>query len=341
VTRPFAIACVAAASLVLSLAEPAAADEAQAKKLFVSATNKYDKRDFEGALAEYQRAYEAFPRAKILLNIGATYLKLGRKADAANHFARYVGDGRAEKKRVRKIRAELARLDKQVGRLRLDVRVAGGEVQVDGVAVGDSPLSHVMRVEPGSHTVYVTVAQDGWEKTEPVTVAAAETLAVVLVRDAAGNVTSTSAPPTGDDPRAEPTLTQAVEADSAPGRLGIYVRTDVDAKGRGAVVAPGLSLEMTDHIEAFAGALAGGNFGGEIGARVGFGSYSIRPVLTVAAPLFFDDGARPGARGAVGASWSMGRFEASVDVGAAHAFSVPDNHVKTVVLASAGVSMKL
>jgi tetratricopeptide (TPR) repeat protein len=129
-------------------------------------------------------------------------------------------------------------------------------------------------------------------------------------------------------------------------RLSAFARVDMDGTTRsGAVLAPGIAIRIARSPvawEVLVAGLVGGNAGFEPGARVSFGSGALRPSVVVAAPLFFAEGLRPGVRGAAGVLIGLfGSWYASVEVGVAHALSVPDGIQSTVLLGSVGLELRI
>lgn len=110
-------------------------------------------RGHEQALANFLDAYAKDPSPRILLDIGATLRDMGRLADAANTYHRYVVDPGADASRIAEVKALLQRLDDQLTLLTVRVTPPGSEVSIDGgpfIAVGKSLLT---RVRPGIHLV--------------------------------------------------------------------------------------------------------------------------------------------------------------------------------------------
>lgn len=155
-----------------ALAQDAEEADERARTLFDQATTKLDGGDLPGALSDYRAAYALAPRAKILLNIGAVLLELGRTVEAANTFADYLARDDADPDRVQAVRDTLAGLDRSLGVISLDVAIAAREVLLDDVAIGSSPLRQTLRAAPGRHVV-VLRAGDGARASYPVDVIAA------------------------------------------------------------------------------------------------------------------------------------------------------------------------
>ncbi|HUH05101.1 MAG TPA: hypothetical protein VML75_24050 [Kofleriaceae bacterium] len=201
---------VAAIGLVLGSSRFAAADDdasEDARALFDQATAKLDRGDLGGALADYRAAYELAPRAKILLNIGAILLELGRTVEAANTFADYLERADADRARVPAVRDTLAGLDRDLGIISLDVALANRQVFVDDTPVGSSPLRRTVRAAPGRHAV-VLRGGDGVRASYPIEVTAGGKHQLVVA-------TPTVEPPA---PRSGSTSTNLIAPAQAEGR---------------------------------------------------------------------------------------------------------------------------
>ena len=110
---------------------------------------------YEQALANFLEAYNKFPSPKILLNIGSTLRDMGRLADAANSYQRYLADPATGPERIAEVKALLVKLDDQLTLLTLRVAPKGSEVSIDGgpfIPVGSTLQT---RVRPGLHLVRV------------------------------------------------------------------------------------------------------------------------------------------------------------------------------------------
>jgi len=115
----------------------------------------FDRKDFACAVEKYQAAFTLFPSARTLLNLGLALMPMGRDEEAADAFSRYlVGDLPGfSKAQAKKVKNELSRLGRKLGRLGVAIAEPGAEVRIDGRAVGASPLPNAVHVRPGTHRV--------------------------------------------------------------------------------------------------------------------------------------------------------------------------------------------
>src|SRR5215470_4350137 len=112
-------ACALPCAVATAQPAPPVADKADARSLMQSGLKLYAAQDYLGALAVFRTAYTRFPSAKILINIGTTLVKLGRRADAANAYQHYLDSTDTDPARQAEVTAVLADLDASVGRLEL------------------------------------------------------------------------------------------------------------------------------------------------------------------------------------------------------------------------------
>ena len=151
----------ALADALTSIAQDPAirADDPQARPLaqalMAEGVRQLQTQAYDQALANFLEAYNKLPSPKILLNIASTLRDMGRLADAANTYARYLADPATGPERVAEVKDLLNKLDEQLAIVTIRVFPRGSEVSLDGgpfVAVGASLLT---RVRPGIHLVRV------------------------------------------------------------------------------------------------------------------------------------------------------------------------------------------
>jgi len=133
--------------------EPATRVLAQA--LMTEGVKQLQVRSYDQALANFLEAYSRFPSPKILLNVASTLRDMGRLADAANTYQRYLVDPSTGAERVAEVKEILLRLDEQLTILTIRVFPRGSDLSIDGgpfIAVGSSLLT---RVRPGIHLVRI------------------------------------------------------------------------------------------------------------------------------------------------------------------------------------------
>jgi hypothetical protein len=137
----------------ISVDNPATRPLAQA--LMTEGVKQLQARAYDQALANFLEAYAKFPSPKILLNVASTLRDMGRLADAANTYQRYLSDPATGSERVAEVKDLLIRLDEQLTILTVRVSPRGSDISIDGgpfIAVGSSLVT---RVRTGLHLVRI------------------------------------------------------------------------------------------------------------------------------------------------------------------------------------------
>ena len=137
---------------------PTVVEDAQAS--FRAAVEAYAAGDVETALEEFERAYRLAPSYKILFNLGQVAYQRRDYVLAARYFTRYLGEGGdlVEPARRAEVERELARLRTHIGELEIVGADAGGDVFVDDVRVGVTPLRAPLAATVGRRRVEVVEA---------------------------------------------------------------------------------------------------------------------------------------------------------------------------------------
>src|SRR5262245_16792472 len=76
--------------------------KAAAKKLLAAGDRKFARADYDGALAEYMAAYDAYPDMRIYYAVAGAEEKLGRHMDAYRHYAQLLEEGADLKPELRR-----------------------------------------------------------------------------------------------------------------------------------------------------------------------------------------------------------------------------------------------
>ena len=150
-----------------------------AQALMAEGVRQLKAQAYDQALANFLEAYNKLPSPKILLNIASTPRDMGRLADAANTYQRYLTDPVTGPERVAEVKELLLKLDAQLTILTVRVFPRGSDVSIDAgpfVSVGSSLLTrvrtglHLVRIQKGNASNEVTV--NGFEaETKDVSVA--------------------------------------------------------------------------------------------------------------------------------------------------------------------------
>ncbi|HMJ52508.1 MAG TPA: hypothetical protein VK540_10545 [Polyangiaceae bacterium] len=203
----------------------------EARRRYERGLQLYGEGGSEGALAEFERAYQLMPAYRLLYNIALIRLQLNDYAQAIKAFQEYLAEGGPEIPSVRKSEVErhLASLKSKVGRVEVSSRARGADILVDDVVVGRVPLSEALVVNPGRRRI--TIARGGSSSTTVVTVAGQDHFKLVLGLDAPK---SQAAAPAGVAPNRAPAyvawgVTAALAAGTTvAGILALGAMSDLD-----------------------------------------------------------------------------------------------------------------
>jgi tetratricopeptide (TPR) repeat protein len=205
--------------LLVALAPPAFAADSpkqRAAKLLDEGVAQFEDGRAGEAYASFQAAYRLYPSAKILLNMGQALKAMGRNAEAAQAYERFLVEMSAQPevgdRRVSLARAGMAEVLPRIGRLRLEVQPPDALVSIDGVSQGRASQLRTIYLETGDHRVLASAA--GFlEKAALVTAVAGNEERVELVLNPV--------------PAAEPRLTEAPSL--APHRRWTWVAAGASA----------------------------------------------------------------------------------------------------------------
>lgn len=351
-TRSLAVAGLALALLVptaaLAQPQPAGEKKEDAQSLMESGVKLLSAKDYLGALAIFKTAYERFPSTKILLNIGTTLKLLGRDADAANAYQRYLDAKDADPKRQPELDKLLAKIDKTVSRIEIAATPADAQLRVDDDDWLNAVHGTVWRVAPGRHTI--TAQRDGYEaKTKAVQVTAGETASIsidlVAVTTPTQTVTSGQVQVPSQSGVSEGVHAQAtVMAPRSP--LGALVFGDFDlgtfngVNGGAALV--GATYDLHRWVVVRAAAILSEHFGGYVGGVVPILTQQYRPYVSVGMPLLFSSGPRYAIRGAGGLEYELNPHLAfAIEAGVEHLFNPQMGIKATAFVPGVGVIGRL
>ena len=213
-------------------------DSAKAAVRFQQAVELYREGSYEGALAEFRKAYQISPSYRVLYNIAQTQYALHDFVSAHRSLVQYMAEGRGEIPADRRAQVDemLAKLEERIAELRISTNVTGADIRVDGVSVGTSPLFGLVPVNVGTRTV--SAFKIGAPETvRTVTVAGRENVKVELQIDESIVTSAARAPSavSSSVPLIERTQPQAVslikttQPPVTPGRTGLIVSLSTTA----------------------------------------------------------------------------------------------------------------
>src|SRR5262249_1134767 len=109
-----------------------AATRPLAQALMTEGVRQLRARAFDQALANFLEPYANFPSPTLVVNSGWTVHDMGRLADAANTYQRYLTDPATGVERVAEVKDLLIKLDEQLTILTVRVSPHGSEISIDG-----------------------------------------------------------------------------------------------------------------------------------------------------------------------------------------------------------------
>lgn len=325
----------------------AGTDKMDAKQLMLTGVKLLEAKDYLGALAIFKDAYQRFPSAKILLNIGTTLRLLGRNDDAANAYQHYLDSKDTDPARRSEVESALAELDRTVATLAMTVSPPDAELQFTDDWV-PSEQAHVWRVPPGPITVHAR-AKGYLPSAESVNVSAGEKKSVLIalvaeprqVQPIIGVTEPELHEPMIEEPRA---------------RAGAFAIMHVSVLPKvGSALFLGGTFDVTEQL-AVEGALILGpglvssgmatlpppKIGGYAGASFAFLTGNVRPKLAAGMPIFADDGARFFVRGAGGLEYVASRhLSLTVELGLEVSLNARDDIRSTAFVPSLGAVGRL
>jgi tetratricopeptide (TPR) repeat protein len=173
------LVCLTAVARAEAPPSPAAIEEARGR--FQRGVQLFREGSFDGALAEFRKAYQVAPSYRLLYNIAQVHYELHDYVEALRAFRQYLNEGQGEvaAERRAQVEMEIAKLEARVATLEITTNVDGGEIWVDDVPVGLSPLRGPVLVNAGVRRVSITKAGRS-TAARTVTVAGGERTRVVL-----------------------------------------------------------------------------------------------------------------------------------------------------------------
>ena len=329
--------------------EPSQADldKMDAKALMQSGLRLFEAKDYLGALAVFRGAYRRFPSAKILLNIGTTLKELGRDAEAANAYQRYVDSPDSDPAKRASVLAIILELDKRLGKLEITVTPPGAEIQVNDEEWAPAEQAKLIRVTPGQFTVNARKDKHQTEAKQA-QIGASETAQLAF--------TLTPLPEQKqvvDVPVVEDSGGVHFEAEPTRSRIGVLVLGHIDVPlddhPRGGAILLGATGDVTQQLRAHAALIIGPTAESDVtlsgmyaGASFAFLSGKLRPTASAGFPVFFSNGARFAIRGAGGIEYQLNKHVALIaELGLEYVFNPEPMYESNVFVPAIGASGRL
>lgn len=221
---------IALTALFVQTARAQSPDETSAGRAavrFQQAVELYREGSYEGALAEFRKAYQLSPSYRVLYNIAQTQYALHDFVGAYKSIKQYIAEGGNDITADRRTQVDemSMKLAERIAHLQIITNVAGADIRVDDVSVGKSPLTETLPVNVGTRKVSAVKA-GAPEAVRVVTVAGKEILRVDLrVDESLTSATSRAAAPAS----AHANLVTRTEPPSTPGHTGLIVSVSTTA----------------------------------------------------------------------------------------------------------------
>lgn len=137
----------------------ARAQSPEARAHFARGLELYDEGRLVEALAEFEEAYRIAPTPALLFNLAQLHADLGHAVEATDAYEGFLRDAGPSDAELRgDAERALAVQRARIGRLSVEVSVAGARVFLDDAELGTSPLAEPVRVSAGEHVVMAQIA---------------------------------------------------------------------------------------------------------------------------------------------------------------------------------------
>jgi hypothetical protein len=141
----------------------------------------YREGGYEGALAEFRKAYQISPSYRVLYNIAQAQYALHDFVGSYKSLVQYLNEGGTDIPADRRLQVDemFAKLSERIGRVQVTTNVDGADIRIDDVSVGTSPLPTAVAVNVGTRRVSAFKA-GAREMFRVITVAGKENLKIEL-----------------------------------------------------------------------------------------------------------------------------------------------------------------
>jgi hypothetical protein len=160
--------------------EPAAPSEEAMKEAasrYDTGLKLYAEGEFRLAVIEFEKTYQLTSDYRVLYNIGQVRIQLGNYSRAIVALKAYLekGGDKISDDRKKAVGADLEMLAGRTSTVKITANVAGADILVDDLSVGQAPLAEPLLLDAGEHRV--TAKKQGYEpKTLPLTLAGRDTM---------------------------------------------------------------------------------------------------------------------------------------------------------------------
>ncbi|MDY0004982.1 MAG: PEGA domain-containing protein, partial [Polyangia bacterium] len=136
------------------------ADRERARKLFTEGNKAFEQRQVDRALQLYEQAYAIWPHPRVLFNKAVSLGFLGRPLESAVTFKEVLeyGPDPISELRYKQAVERYLELMGQLATLVVNCSDVGAKLFVNGVPVGEAPLSKKVTLGPGTHMITASLA---------------------------------------------------------------------------------------------------------------------------------------------------------------------------------------
>ncbi len=136
-----------------STAPTASPQDQEARTHFDRGLALFQSQDFDGALAEFQAAYDTSHRPTVLYNIGVAHQALHHYPEAARAIEQYLREATLPADRRAQVEQGLAEIRNFIAHITLAGLPDGAIVTIDGEPAGTAPFTSPIAVGTGRHIV--------------------------------------------------------------------------------------------------------------------------------------------------------------------------------------------
>ena len=146
--------------------KPSEATIQEARARFDRGLQLYEDGDYELALIEFERAYGLVDNYRVLYNTGQVSIQLRQYARAHEVLEEYLKRGADEinEERRQEVLSDIDRLKSRTAHVEVILELQGAEVLVDGVPVGQAPLSEPLLLNAGER--HLQIRAQGYQEAD-------------------------------------------------------------------------------------------------------------------------------------------------------------------------------
>jgi len=135
---------------------PSPAQVKKARELWYRGVDAFRNGRYEEARQAFSECYTLMPKSDVLRNLSISEIQSGHYVAAARHLTQLLSGVDLPANVREEATRRLAQAEAQIGKLNVTVDVPGAVVNIDGAAIGRTPLDGAWYIEPGQHEVSVS-----------------------------------------------------------------------------------------------------------------------------------------------------------------------------------------